>query len=478
MQADLRRLLPCLVCLLLAGSASAEPLVVGPEARTALGLTVYSQESLALVRDVRRAEMPAGPTVLRFRAVPEQLDPRTVALRATSGAPVGVLDQSFRYDLAGGDQLLARWLGKTVDLVETDEQLRTQTTPAELLALGPPPVYRVGDRILLGHPGRVALPPLGSEVFLEPTLSWSVRAKATGARELEATYATSGLGWEADYALVLADTTSPTTAHLTGWTTLRNDTHGTFERATVSLVAGRLNRAARPIPMAEGMRFKAADMAVAAAAPTEEPVLDYHRYALPDPVTLAPHETKQIHLLSADEVRVERRYRVNGPGLWPGGQSAGEDEQTLPVEIRLVLVNDPKQGLGQPLPAGIVRVHAPTPSGTVEFAGEDRIGHVAKNERIELTVGEASDLVAKRRETEYRQTGTKPFGAEVAALVTLRNQTDSARTVDVREPVAGSWKVIESSHEAERVNARTLGFTVTVPAGGSVELRYRLQLGQ
>ena len=124
-----------------------------------------------------------------------------------------------------------------------------------------------------------------------------------------------------------------------------------------------------------------------------------------------------------------------------------------------------------------MRVHAPTPSGTIEFAGEDRIGHVAKNERMELTVGEASDLVAKRREIEYRQTGTKPFEAEVAATMTLRNQTDSARTVDVREPVAGSWKVIESSHEAESVNARTLGFTVTVPAEGSVELRYRLQLG-
>jgi hypothetical protein len=38
--------------------------------------------------------------------------------------------------------------------------------------------------------------------------------------------------------------------------------------------------------------------------------------------------------------------------------------------------------------------------------------------------------------------------------------------------------VLESSPEAERVNATTLGFTATVPAKGSVEVRYRVQLGR
>jgi hypothetical protein len=119
--------------------AGAEIVVVGPEQRTAIGVTLYSQENLALVREVRHATLPAGDSELRFTAVPEQLDPRTLSLAATDkGAALVVHEQTFRYDLAGGDRLLSRWLGKPIELVETDEQLTSKVTSAELVALGPP----------------------------------------------------------------------------------------------------------------------------------------------------------------------------------------------------------------------------------------------------------------------------------------------------------------------------------------------------
>jgi len=458
--------------------ARAELVVMGPEQRTAVGLTLYSQESLAVVRDVRHGTVPAGEVLLRFTGVPEQLDPRTLALEAADDSPALIVhDQTFRYDLGAGDRLLARWLGKTVELVETDEQLASKVTSAELLALGAPNIYRVGDRLLLGHPGRVQLPPLGEDLFLTPTLSWEVTSAGSGPRTLEASYATSGLGWEADYTLLLEQSTAPTTARLTGWITVRNGTDGVFEGATVALVAGRIHRAEAPVARLAPMMRNAEAMMAQGAAPSEEPVLGYHRYALPDPITLDARQTKQVPLLVANDVHVERRYRVTGPGLYVGG-SAGEDEQSLPVEIRLRLVNDRAHGLGKPLPAGIVRVEAPASSGTIEFVGEDRIGHVAEGESIELRVGEASDLVAKRRQIDYQQTGTKPYEAEITALVTLRNHTDAEAHVKVREPLSGSWKVLESSLEAERVNATTLGFTATVAAKGSVEIRYRVQVGR
>src|SRR5262245_26967090 len=213
-----RRLLCLLIAILAAQQstpAQAEVIVLGPEQRTAIGLTLYSQEDLALVQEVRHATLPAGDSEVRFTAVPEQLDPRTLALSTLDkGAALVVHEQTFRYDLGPGDHLLARWLGKSVDLVETDQQLTTKVTSAELLAVGPPPVYRVGDRLLLGHPGRVQLPPLGAELFLTPTLSWAVTSSAAGARELQASYATRGLGWDADYTLRLAEAETPATARL------------------------------------------------------------------------------------------------------------------------------------------------------------------------------------------------------------------------------------------------------------------------
>lgn len=459
-----------------ASTLHAEVVIVGPEQRTKIGLTLYSQENLALVRDVRHVTLPVGDGEIRFTHVPEQLDPRTLALAAADTGPALVVhQQAFRYDLTS-ERLLARWVGKPVELVETDEQLATKVTTAELLAVGPPPIYRVGDRLLLGHPGRVQLPPLDAELFLTPTVSWTVTSAGAGPRELEASYATAGFGWEADYTLRLADTKNPTTARLVGWITLRNDTAGGFESAAITLVAGRIHRVHEPMPKrAFAMRAEAATTADAGGV-REEPVLDYHRYALPSEVPLAPHETKQVPLLTADEVRVERVYRVSGPGPY-AGPTPEDDEQTLPVEIRLVFSNERGQGIGKPLPAGIVRVEAPAASGTVEFVGEDRIAHTPEGERVELRVGEASDLVAKRRQTDYRQTAMKPYEAEVAVRLTLRNRTDDDTRVQIREPLPGSWKVLESSLEAERVNARTLGFTATVPAKGAVDVTYRVQLG-
>src|SRR6185369_1681440 len=145
-----KRRLWCLLVALLAvrqsTPARAEVVVLGPEQRTAIGLTLYSQENLALVEEVRHATLPAGDSEVRFTAVPEQLDPRTLALTALDKGPALVVhEQTFRYDLANSDRLLARWLGKPVELVETDQQLTTKVTNAELLAVGPPPIYRVGD---------------------------------------------------------------------------------------------------------------------------------------------------------------------------------------------------------------------------------------------------------------------------------------------------------------------------------------------
>lgn len=469
--------LPALLVGLASAPAPAETIVLGPEQRTTVGLTLYAQENLALVRDVRHATLPAGELVVRYTGVPEQLDPRTVSLHAEQGGPVlRVHEQTFRYDLASPEQLLARWLGKSVELVETDEQLATKITNADLLALGNPPVYRVGDRLLLGHPGRVQLPPLAGESYLTPTLEWTVTSAREGACELAASYAAAGFGWEADYTLTLASTDSPTTARLTGWVTMRNDTDGGFERATVALVAGRIHRVARPA--AKRMRAMHAEAVVAdAAVPSPEPRLGQHRYALADPVDLDAHQVKQVPLLAADGVRVARTFRVTGPGLHPHGP-AGEDEQSLPVEIRLRTRNERGHGLGKPLPAGIVRVEAPTSAKTVEFVGEDHIGHLAEGEALDLLVGEATDVVAKRRQIDYRQTGTKPWEAEATVVLTLRNATDAEVAVEVREPIPGAWKVLESNLEAERVNAATLGFAATVPAKGSLDIRYRVQLGQ
>jgi hypothetical protein len=97
---------------------------------------------------------------------------------------------------------------------------------------------------------------------------------------------------------------------------------------------------------------------------------------------------------------------------------------------------------------------------------------------VRLSVGRATDVVATRRQTDHRRVSVKPYDVETAAELRLRNHKKQPVTVDVRESIAGTWTVVDSSHPGERLDATTLGFSVAVPAGGETVVRYRLQVGR
>src|SRR5262249_58702629 len=123
---------------------------------------------------------------------------------------LAVLEQSYLFDLGSPQALVQRWVGRGVELVDTDQRLRTRITEATLLSTEGGNVYRIGDRIAVGHPGWLFLPPTDDEVFTRPTLRWRVANSGAPQRTLETTYSLSGLSWSADYTIVLrADETVP-----------------------------------------------------------------------------------------------------------------------------------------------------------------------------------------------------------------------------------------------------------------------------
>src|SRR5262249_60156476 len=139
-----------------------------------------------------------------FDDVATNLDPRSVVLRATEDAgPLAVLEQSYLFDLASPQALVQRWVGRGVELVDTDQRLRTRITAATLLSTEGGNVYRIGDRIAVGHPGWLFLPPTDDEVFTRPTLRWPVKNSGAPHRAPRTSYAIPGSPWSARYTLVL-----------------------------------------------------------------------------------------------------------------------------------------------------------------------------------------------------------------------------------------------------------------------------------
>lgn len=449
--------------------AGENPVIVSQagQGRT-LSLTVYNV-GRALVRDARPVSLPGGTLALEFRDIAAHVMPETVAI---GGEGVTVLEQNYEYDLLSPQTLLAKYLGKDVTMVIEEPGgapgavVRKEVT-GRLLSIEDGTVWRIGDGIVSNPPYReLKFSQVPENLRERPTLVWLLSSERAGERRLEATYLTGGVTWKADYVLTLG--TGGDEGNLLGWVTLDNTSGASYPDATLQLVAGDVHlapeRRARPEAMMMPAKAVAAEM-------REEAFAEYHLYTLERPTTIKDRQKKQVALLEAEHVRVMRRYIVESPQWWYV-QRIGKQKQDVRVEVEVA--NRADNHLGMALPGGIVRLYQRDKRGTAQFVGEDRIEHTPKDELVKVTMGNAFDIVAERRQTDYRKLADNLF--EDAFEVTLRNHKDAAVTVEVREAVGGDWEMISNSHAYEKSSAFAVTFTVPVAANGETKLTYRVRV--
>ncbi|MBK8121248.1 MAG: DUF4139 domain-containing protein [Sulfuritalea sp.] len=436
--------------------------------REAVAVTVYNDD-LALVKERRRVDLPAGLARLSLREVAAQMRPETALLRAVSGPPLSLVEQNFDFDLLTPQKLLEKYVGREVTVIRphptNDSERRERAT---VLAAGQGTVLRFADRIETGVPGRLAFDSVPSNLRDRPTLSILLEA-AGGKQAVELSYLTSGLSWKADYVANLSS--DGKSLDLNGWVTLTNRSGAGFDNSTLQLVAGTVNR----VRTQAGMLGDAAPMAAMArkaAAPQQEALMDYHLYSFERPTSIADNQTKQLALLSASAVPVRREYLLAGND-WYYRERYGQIGQKLKPAVFLEFENKGGQ-LGKPLPAGIVRVYARDSKGAAQFVGEDRIEHAAKNEKLKLRLGEAFDITAERKQTSYRKIADNVV--ETAYRIDLRNAKDEAVTVRVQEPLPGDWEMLQESQQHTKESARVAAWNVAIPAGGATVLEYSVRV--
>ncbi|HEV2494694.1 MAG TPA: DUF4139 domain-containing protein [Terriglobia bacterium] len=439
-----------------------------------LAVTVYNS-NIALVRDVRQLRLPAGTFDLRFMDIAAQVNPATVHIVSlTAPKELTVLEQNYEYDLLNPQKLLEKYIGKEVTLV----RLRTQnnstveeSVKATLLSNNEGPVWKVGNEIITGMGAdRYVFPDLPENLYSKPTLIWLLDNRRAGEQTVEASYLTNEMNWNADYVLTVGQ--EQKAADLNGWVTINNHSGTAFKNAQLQLVAGAVHRAAAPAPMNGAMR----EMAMAKAAPqfAQEAISEYHLYTLERRTTLQNNETKQISLLASTGVHIEKHFVVNGQYYYYRSQQNPGAPFKDPVQVHLKFKNSEANSLGQPLPAGTVRVYQGDSKGRVQFIGEDQIDHTPKDETLDLHIGDAFDVVEERKQTDFRAFGSNTY--EMAYQITLRNHKPDAITVEVNEPIGGDWTMLDSNYKYEKTAAFAAQFKVPVAANGESVLKYRVRV--
>ncbi|HEV3020355.1 MAG TPA: DUF4139 domain-containing protein [Burkholderiaceae bacterium] len=454
------------------GAAAAQSAADSPEvplptsSRTSLGITVYN-DGEALVRDVRRVSLSKGTQRIAFREVAATIRPETASLKSVSGAGFDLLEQNFDFDLLTPTALLRKYVGRSVTVIRTNPGTGAETSEqATVLATNDGVVLRYPDRIETGVAGRLAFSDVPPNLRDRPTLSVLMDVAHGGDQQVELTYLANQVGWKADYIANLnPDGTRMT---LNGWVTLTNQSGTAYQNARLQLVAGTLNRV-RPEnkPMAVA-RVEA--KAARAAEMIEEKLGDYHLYTLPRATTIENNQTKQVALLSASGVPVQREYVLQNNAIdWWYQERRPDVQKGLKAAVYLRFENKGGE-LGIPLPAGVVRAYLPDSGGGTQLIGEDAIAHTARGEQVSLRLGEAFDLTVDRVQTDFQVISKR--SSQSSYRIELRNADSKPATVTVREPLHGDWKITSETQEHVKESAGSAVWKVVVPAEGKAVLEY------
>ena len=437
-------------------------------------VTVYNS-NLALVKDQRNVNLSKGQGELRFMDVAAFIMPESVHVSSlNAGDQFNVLEQNYEYDLMDYGKLLSKYVGKDIKLLyDNPYQDRKDVVDAQLLSYNNnQPVYKIGDEIHLGYPGYQILPQVPENLIAKPTLTWLYDNNFSDSNELEVSYLTTNLSWKADYVLVLDQ--KDAAADLSGWVTVDNQSGAGYENASLKLVAGDVNRVNTDVYQYDMMEMKATARGASAPQFEEKGFFEYHIYDLQRRTDLKNNQTKQISLLEAAGVNIKKEFITNGNQDYYYSQYQGNDIKQA-VEVTVRFDNKKENALGMPLPKGIVRLYKEDEDKKLQFIGEDNIEHTPKDEEVKIRVGEAFDVVAQRKQTDFKQLTSRQSESEWE--ITLRNHKEEDVTVKIIEPVHGNWVVVSNSHPYKKEDAFTLSFEVSVPKDQEVVVKYRVKIG-
>ena len=79
-----------------------------------------------------------------------------------------------------------------------------------------------------------------------------------------------------------------------------------------------------------------------------------------------------------------------------------------------------------------------------------------------------------RKQTDFQKIAANTY--ELEYEITLRNHKASPVTVEVNEPVGGTWRMLQASHEWTKTSAWAAQFAVPVLADQTAVLKYRVRV--
>ena len=481
----MRNALLFLLCTAFISTAQAEPLLLKNQGNS-LSLSIYNK-NLALVKDIRSADLQSGNNEIIFDGVASKIQAETAIIY---GDGIEVREQNYSYNLMSYDNFIRQYLGKEVTTVRINPA-NGENIYEDATLIGEAdgrPILRFDYGIDADFPGRILFNRVPAGMSNQPTLTAQLSAKSQGEKNLYLAYLTGGLSWKTDY---VANISSDDALDLTGWVTINNESGIDYKQAKIQLIAGDIHVVRPMLTRSFGLKamnaMAYAEDSAAGSFNSEiipENLNSYELYTLPNMTTIKNKQTKQIALLEKHGVKYAKEFNQRLP-FYFGNNNADEFKKYHP-SITYVVENTADSHLGISLPAGTVRFYKNDKSGNLQFVGSDNINHTAKEDTLRLNLGDAFNIsisgkITKADEKEIeRKPNNLCFTVKMIKSydveVTVNNAEDTDNTVILSQNFPDGYKIIKESIKGKSQNANERRWNVSVAKNSKKNLNFTVEI--
>ncbi|OED31533.1 hypothetical protein BHE17_02900 [Planococcus maritimus] len=408
--------------------------------RKSLSVAAYNG-GFALVRESRLVTSDGPTEEVQFLDVAERVETDSIVVKGLE-----ILEQNYDYDLVSKGKLLERYIDRNVHVrnSETGEELEMRLLSVSECIIG----ERTDTKEIVIDPvGELILPALSEGLLLKPALVWKI-APVVLDQEIQVSYLTKSLEWHAHYTMEIKEHEF----RFDGWVKILNRSGAHYEKAKLTLVAGEVQREEE---VNNGDSMIVYSRMHEPNKPAQA-LTDRFVYAVSRPVTVMNEQLKQLSLFSAHGAEFKRMYQV----------CSGDTH----ADIKLEFSNTVENGLGIPLPAGLVKVYETGESEEALFAGEDRIAHTAPGKNFCIHIGKAVDITSNSYEKLREKQGVHEY---ITYVYRIENEKKESIRLLVEhiifEPI---WEMESSSHDYERKNSSKVEFVIRLQPETTVELEF------
>ncbi|MBZ0135330.1 MAG: hypothetical protein K8I27_03015 [Planctomycetes bacterium] len=324
-------------------------------------------------------------------------------------------------------------------------------------------------------------------------LIWTIACTNPGGYDVEISYFTSGISWQAEYTGIV--NTDETGMDLTSYVTVHNHSGEEYENAQVRLVVGVIHLVERIIDLALPRRQPGAVPPPAPNMPANElkrmargadndegagemqrpkeiqkaGLSEYYIYTVEGTETIPNRWSKRLRSFVVRDVPLKTVYRLEPAKFGPAF--------TKVLEFK----NDDEHKLGkEPLPDGTLRLYKDQGAGRLGWMGLVASKYIPKKEEVKVNVGPDAEctlagkrLSLKKKDLGFRNGRLVGWTTVEEFELTVKNFRDRDVEIEIHQDVRGDFD-FDSEDPFETHDADTRKVHFTLKSGATRKLAFKV----